>query len=96
MEPDGKLLIEISNELAAAWGLARDDCQTVTYPFRQMVTWKEAPHGLMIRHNKNYEGGASRTIILWHQILSYEVHGNSEEYIQWKRSQRDSESSPSV
>jgi hypothetical protein len=94
MQPDGKLVVIVSKELAYAWDPSDAPEQTYTYALKDIRGWTEQFYGLQIRYandSEQYKSGCNRVVIPWAQVLYYEVFTNSEEYIMWAKLMRPKE-----
>lgn len=79
--PDGYLRVETCN-YDSLNDIDQHATTTTDYPFREMRWHKPEPYGLVIKLPKQY------ITIPWHNIVSYDIVCNSDEYVEANRQWR--------
>ena len=94
---DGFLVVYVSEEYARAMAPPKLTGQRLEFQFRDMCSWREKEHGLVVNVlDPSPEARAemptlNRFVIPWAQVLRYEVFLNSSTYSDWAREKHVSE-----
>lgn len=89
MEPDGRIAVTVSYDLATAWDPGdHEPKQDYVFDFTEVDGWSPDKEGLRIRFSGKGDRPKGFLIITWQSLLSYEVTTNSDEYVVWAKARK--------